>query len=144
MMSEASSDPGLIIPRNGPPNAQPGLINDPTTVVVDESLAGSHFALPLRQPVVIEGTTIYPESSFLLSTATPTLEHDTSTVHLLFHRPAPGKDDEEAEMVLAKELYRIGCWSRVKFGLHGLPGHLAAVRAVVDSMASLNGDGAQS
>lgn len=139
MMSEAasSSDLAIAIPRNGPPNVQPGIVNDPTTIIADESLAGSHFVLPHRQPVVVENSTVYPESSFLVSLATPTLDHDTSCVHLLFHRPAPGKDDEEAETVLARELYRIGCWSRVKFGFDGLPGHLAAVKAIIDGLAAM-------
>jgi hypothetical protein len=140
MMSEPASVSGSTVPRNGPPNAQPGIINDPTTTIVDESLAGSYLVLSQRQPVVLEKSTIYPESTYLLSLATPTLEHDTSSVHLLFHRPPPGHDDEAVETVLAKELYRMGCWARVKFGLEGLPGHLAAVRAITGALASLDED----
>lgn len=136
MMSEpASPRSGPSAPRNGPANVIPGLINDPLSKITDDSLAGSFYTLPQRHPVTIENTTWYPESTFLVSLATPSLEYETTTIHLLCHRPVPGDDDEVVETVLAREMYRMGCWASVKFGLDGLPGHLAAVRAVQDSLA---------
>lgn len=137
MMSEpAHHSSGLSPPRNGPSNVVTGLLNDPSSTIIDDSLAGSYYTLPQRQPVVLEDSTCYyPDSSFLLSLATSTLEFDTSTLHVLCHRPIPGKEDEVAETILARELYRMSCWSRLKFGLGGLPGHLAAVRAVQDAFA---------
>lgn len=135
MMSEpAVSSSGPSPPRNGPPNVVPGLLNDPSSTITDDSLAGSYYTLPQRQPVILEDSTcVYPDSSFLLSLATPTLEYNTSTMHVLCHRPVPGKDDEVVDAVLARELYRMSCWSRLKFGLDGMPGHLAAVQAVQDA-----------
>jgi hypothetical protein len=136
MCEPASPFSGLSSPRNGPPNVVPGLLNDPSSTIIDDSLAGSYYTLPQRQPVVLgNSTTFYPESSFFLSLATAALEYDTSTLHLICHRPVAGKDDEVAESVLARELYRMSCWSRLKFGLEGLPGHLAAVHAVQDVLA---------
>lgn len=90
-----------------------------------------------RQPVKVGDTITFPESSFLVSLATPTLEHTTSTMHLLYHRPVPGKEEEQAEAVLARELHRMSCWSRLKFGLDPMPGHLGAVRAIQDVLAVL-------
>lgn len=137
MMSDpASLSSDLTLPRNGPPNAVPGLLNDPSSTINDDSLTGSFYTLPQRQPVMLEDSTCYyPESSFLLSLATPSLEYETSTLHLICHRPVAGTEDEVAESVLAKEMYRMSCWSRLKFGLEGLPGHLAAVRAVQDALS---------
>lgn len=132
MMCEPSSFASGPSPlRNGPPNVVPGLLNDPSTTIIDDSLAGSYHTLPQRQPIILENAACYyPESSILISLATPSLEYDTSTLHVICHKPVPGVEDEVAENVLAREMYRMSCWSRLKFGLEGLPGHLAAVRAV--------------
>lgn len=140
MMSEpALHSSGPSPPRNGPSNVVPGLLNDPSSSIIDDSLAGSYYTLPQRQPVILKDSTCYyPDSTFLLSLATPApaMQYETSTMHVLCHKSVPGKEEDEvAESVLAKEMYRMSCWSRLKFGLEGLPGHLAAVRAVQEAFA---------
>lgn len=135
MMTDlANPTQSLARPRNGPPNVPLGIINDPTTLMYDDSLAASYHAMPTRQPVSIGPgeTTVYPESTILLSLNTPALEYATSSIHVLYKRPPPGKDDEVPEKVLATELYRASCWSRIKFGHDALPGHLASVHSVLD------------
>jgi hypothetical protein len=90
-----------------------------------------------RQPIPCGDTTIYSDTSFFLSLSSPSLEYDTSTYHILCHRPPPGKEEEETEKELANEMYRSACWARMKFGMEELPAALAAVRAVCDGLGSV-------
>lgn len=117
-------------PRPIPPNVPPGIINDLSASIIDESLSATYCTMSTRQPVPCGNEIIYSDTSFLLSLASSATEYYTSTYHVLAHRPAPGKEEEETEKELATEMYRSACWARMKFGMEGLPAALAAVKAV--------------
>jgi hypothetical protein len=117
--------------KPGPSNVPLGMLNDPATLLVDESLAGTYSTFSHRQPVPSGDKLVYSTSSFLLSLASWNLEYNTSIYHVMFHRPAPVSLDGDQEKELANQMYKMGCWGRMRFGLEGLPAHLAAL-VVVD------------
>jgi hypothetical protein len=122
-------------PRPGPANVPQGILTDPSTTIIDESQTGTYIPLSQRQPIPSGESSIYSASSFLLSLASSTMEYSTSTYHVMFHRPSPGKEDVNVDQELAGEMYRLSCWGGMRFGLEGLPAPLAAVDAVRDALS---------
>lgn len=111
------------------------MLNDPSTLLVDETLAGTYSTFSQRQSIPSGDGLVYSASSILLSLASSNLDYDTSTYHVMYHRPAPVNLDGDQEKELANELYKMACWGRMRFGLDGLPAHLAAL-VVVDEAFS--------
>lgn len=59
--------------------------------------------------------------------------HASPVSHVLSHRPAPGKEDEDVNELLGREWYRLCCLGRMRFGFEGaLPAHSEAVRVILN------------
>jgi hypothetical protein len=137
MMCDPSPSTGrLQKPKAGPANVPQGMLTDPLTSIFDESQGGTFLPLSQRQPIQSGSSVIYSASSFLLSLASSTLEYLTSTYHVIWHRPSPGKEEADVDQELAGEMYRLACWGAMRFGLEGLPAPLAAVRAVRNALST--------
>jgi hypothetical protein len=123
-------------PTPGPPNVQQSILNDSSTIILDESLAGTYVPLAQRQPILVGDSIIYSASTFLMSLAASNLSYDTSIYHCMYHRPVPGREEEDSDRELANELYRLACWGRMRFGLERLPAPLAAVAVLNEALAA--------
>ena len=132
---------GAIPPsRSTGPIITPALFADPNTRIIDESLI-AHAGTPSRRKAIevpnlsrpeASRKTILPVCSFVLSVAVRG-GHDIAAYHILSHRAASGKEDEDMADLLVEEWYRLCCLGRMRFGLEGvLPGHLEAVRVVLE------------
>ena len=126
--------------RSAGPTITPALYADPNTRIIDESLI-AHAGTPSQRKAIAVPSlshpeaprkTILPASSFVLSVAVRG-GNDSAVYHILSHRAAPGKGDEDMADVLVEEWYRLCCLGRMRFGFEGvLPGHLEAVRVVLE------------
>ena len=124
-------------PRSTIPTVSNALLTDPSTRIIDESLSGHLAVLTHQIPIALSFSIIYPYSSFVFSIATIP-DHTSIISHVLSHRPAPGKDDEDVGEVLGREWYRLACLGRAKFGFTAaLPVHLESVRVVLECFDSL-------
>lgn len=135
MCDPSPSSSRIPKPKPGPANVPQGMLTDPSTTIFDESQAGTYLPLSQRQPIPSGGGTIYSASSFLLSLASSTLEYNTSTYHVVWHRPSPGTEDADVAHELAGQMYRLACWGGMRFGLEALPAPLAAIGAVREGMS---------
>jgi len=154
LMCDAPPTPGEPIPRPRPQvvNMSPAVLNDPSTRIIDESLASHYFPLPIRKAVDLPPAssssssirftthreTVYPVSSFITSLSTPTIlgGHSAMTYYVVSHSPAPGKREEDVDALLARDFYRLAALGRKRFRFNSAgPLHLEAVRAVLNGVA---------
>jgi hypothetical protein len=130
------------------PNISPAVYADPHATLIDETLVGHTYYMPLRVPVVLPRrtssytpyqsitlddelatTTMYPQTTFINS-----IFGESATYHQVAHRGVPGKE-EDTDQVMGREYYRLACLGKERFGFGdgdnvALPVHLAAIAAV--------------
>ncbi|ORY31634.1 hypothetical protein BCR39DRAFT_526047 [Naematelia encephala] len=111
-------------------NVPVALLADPSSTLIDETLIG--HALPCHHRIPLGSSSTYPRTTFILSLATPRGANNTALYHVLHHRPAPGKEDEEVDKLFAREFYRLACLARVRFRMNDgcLPVHLESIRLI--------------
>ena len=149
-MVDPPSPPGSTQthPRPVAQHISPAILADPSTRIIDESLF-AHSAIfanrvqvnltnPPQKP---ERKCIYAASSFIVSVATNG-QYSSPVYHVLSHRPAPGKEDENVDELLARQFYRLCCLGRMKLGFEGaLPVHLEGVRVALECLEGFVTDG---
>ena len=130
------------------PHITPAILADPSMRIVDESLLAHIAIFPYRNSVNLATsaleptgpTTIYAMTSFLFSIATNG-GYSSYVNHVLTHRSAPGKEDENVEQLLGREWYRLSCLGRMRFGFDGaLPVHLEGVRIALECFDGIVGN----
>ncbi|KAK4686309.1 hypothetical protein P7C73_g3822, partial [Tremellales sp. Uapishka_1] len=117
----------------------PSILNDPMTIILDESLLARAATFAHRLPVFLPSKeTYFPQSSFVLNVSTPSLsEHRSAVYHLTSHKPVPGNENEDVVELLKKEFYKLVCLGRMRFGYEScLPAHLESVRSVMLAIGS--------
>jgi hypothetical protein len=67
-----------------------------------------------------------------MSSTRGSVEYGTVKYHVLHHRPAMGREDENVESMLAREFHKLVCLGRRRFGFEGfLPAQLESVRVIL-------------
>ena len=152
--SEPTAQSNLVAQRHG--NVGAGVLNDPATRIVDESMLGQFWPLTFRSSVSLPSTStaadpdsLEPRSetlflpSFILSQATPDASaHGATTYHIVAHTSPddPSFKDEDPMALFGKDYHRLACYARARFGFEsGLPAHLECVQAangIVDFLAT--------
>ena len=153
--SEPIAQSNLVAQRHG--NVGAGVLNDPATRLVDESMLGQFWPLTFRSSVSLPSTPTAadPEPvnspdqltlflpTFILSQATPDASaHGATTYHIVAHTSPddPSFKGEDPMALFGKEYHRLACYARARFGFEsGLPAHLECVQAangIVDFLAT--------